>query len=121
MPLWLWLAVGALGGCFAIARFFVDAIVSSRAVSEFPWGTFAVNVSGSLALGVLSGEAVTGRLSLLAGGACVGSYTTFSTWMLETYRLGEDDDRRPLLAYLFGSLAAGLAVAALGRWIGRAL
>jgi hypothetical protein len=41
--------------------------------------------------------------------------------MLETYRLGEDDDRRPLFAYLFGSLAAGLAVAAVGRLIGKAL
>ena len=89
MTLWLWLAVGALGGGFAIARFLVDAFVSSRAASEFPWGTFAVNISGSLALGVLSGAAVAGRLSLLA--------------------------------YLLGSLAAGLAAAALGRWIGRAL
>jgi fluoride exporter len=121
MPLWLWPAVGVLGGCFAVARFLVDAVVSSRFASDFPWGSFSVNISGSLALGILFGAGVVGRDYLLAGSACVGAYTTFSTWMLESYRLGEDDDRRPLVAYLFGSLAAGLLAAALGHILGKAL
>jgi fluoride exporter len=121
MPLWVWLGVGVLGGFFAIARFLVDAIVSSRVGSEFPWGTFTVNISGSLVLGILFGAGVNGRDYVLAGSACVGAYTTFSTWMLESYRLGEDDDRRPLLAYVLGSLVIGLLAAALGRILGEAL
>jgi fluoride exporter len=121
MSLWLWLAVGLLGGTFAISRFLVDAVISSRVASDFPWGTFTVNISGTFALGTLFGAGVVGHDYLLAGTACCGAYTTFSTWMLESYRLGEDDDRRPLLAYLLGSLAVGLLAAELGRILGGAL
>ena len=102
-------------------RFVVDAIVSERAAGEFPWGTFVVNVSGAFVLGLLFGASLSGTSYLLAGTACVGSYTTFSTWMLETHRLGDDDDRKPLLAYLFASLLVGLAAAELGHIVGRTL
>jgi CrcB protein len=121
MPFWLWLAVGACGGTFAIARFLVDAVVSLRIASEFPWGTFVVNVSGSFVLGLIVGTALSGTALLLEGTASIGAYTTFSTWMFETHRLGEDDDRRPLLAYLVGTAVVGLAAATLGRALGRAL
>ena len=118
---WLWLAVGSLGGLFAITRFLVDGAISNRLDPEFPWGTFVVNISGSFALGFLFGAGATGTVYLLAGTACVGSYTTFSTWMLEAHRLGDDDDRRPLVAYLVLSLVIGVAAAAVGRLVGRAL
>ena len=121
MTPWLWLGVGALGGTFAIVRFLVDAAVSARVAGEFPWGTFAVNISGSFILGLLFGAGAAGATYLLAGTACVGSYTTFSTWMLEAHRLGDDDDRRPLAAYLIASLVVGLAAAAAGRTVGHAL
>jgi len=120
MSSWVWLAVGVLGGGFAVVRFLVDATISSRTGGEFPWGTFVVNITGSFALGYL-GTALTGTALLLAGTASIGSYTTFSTWMLETHRLGEDDDRRPLMAYLLGSVVVGLAAVAAGRTLGRAL
>jgi CrcB protein len=121
MSTWVWLAVGLLGGTFAVVRFLVDGAISSRAASEFPWGTFVVNISGSFILGALFGAGTTGAAYLLAGTASVGSYTTFSTWMFEAHRLGDDDDRRPLLAYLFASLIIGLAAAAAGRLLGRTL
>jgi CrcB protein len=121
VPVWLWVAVASLGGVFAIGRFLLDVTISSRVAGEFPWGTFTVNVTGSFALGVLVGAALTGNALLLAGTASVGSYTTFSTWMLESHRLGDDDDRRPLALYVAGSLLVGLAAAACGRILGRAL
>jgi CrcB protein len=121
VSLWVWFAVGALGGAFAIIRFLVDAAISSRTAAEFPWGTFVVNVSGSFVLGWLVGATLAGTTLLLAGTASIGSYTTFSTWILETHRLGENDDRRPLLVYLLGSLIVGLAAAAAGRTLGRTL
>jgi CrcB protein len=121
MSPWVWLAVALLGGSFAVVRFLVDGAISSRAGGEFPWGTFTINVSGSFILGLLFGAGTSGNTYLLAGTACVGSYTTFSTWMLESHRLGDDDDRRPLLAYLFASLFIGLAAAAAGRLLGRTL
>jgi len=121
MALWVWPAVGVLGGIFSILRFLVDASVSERASSEFPWGTFVVNVSGAFVLGALFGAALSGTTYLLAGTACIGSYTTFSTWMLESHRLGDDDDRRPLVMYIVASLVAGLIAATLGREVGMAL
>lgn len=113
----LWLGVGLLGGAGAVARFLVDALVSSRWRGRFPAGTLAVNLSGSVALGVLTGAALRGDALLLAGAAVIGSYTTFSTWMFETHRLAEDDDRLPAAANVALSLVLGVAAAALGRAI----
>ena len=82
-----WIAVGLLGGVAAAARFAIDAEIVARADSEFPLGIFVVNVSGALALGVVAGLALDGAaLTILAGGG-IGSYTTFSTWILDSHRL----------------------------------
>jgi CrcB protein len=114
----VWVGVGVLGGLGAIARFLVDGLVSARAGGGFPIGTLAVNVSGAILLGLLAGLAVHGDALLLAGTAVLGSYTTFSTWMLETHRLAEDGQGAAALANVAVSLALGVAAAALGRWIG---
>lgn len=105
----VWVAVAVLGGVGAIGRFLLDAAVSERTGRDLPVGTFAVNVTGAFALGVL------GPGHLLAGTALLGSYTTFSTWMLESHRLGEDGRTRAMLTNLAISLALGVAAAALGR------
>jgi fluoride exporter len=116
-----WCAVGLLGGCGALTRFLLDAAVSERAAGRFPLGTLAVNLSGSVLLGVLAGAALHGDALLLAGAATLGSYTTFSTWMFESHRLAEDGQWPVLTANVAGSLALGLAGVALGRLIGGAL
>jgi fluoride exporter len=114
----LWLAVGVLGGLGALARFVVDGAVGSRAPGRFPLGTLVVNLSGALLLGLLAGLALTGDALLLAGTAVLGSYTTFSTWMFETHRLGEDGEGRVAIANVVLSLVLGVGAAALGRAIG---
>jgi fluoride exporter len=117
-----WCAVGLLGGCGALARFLLDGIVSERgAAGRFPLGTLAVNLSGSVLLGLLAGATLHGDALLLAGTATLGSYTTFSTWMFESHRLAEDGEWPVLAANVAGSLALGLAGVALGRLIGGAL
>jgi CrcB protein len=121
MTLPLWIAVAALGGLGALARFALDAAVSERGGSGFPLGTLAVNLTGAFALGVLRGAGVGGDALLLAGTATLGSYTTFSTWMLESERLGEDGQGSRLALNLAVSSVAGLAVAALGRGLAGAL
>jgi fluoride exporter len=55
--------------------------------------------------------------ALLADTAFVGSYTTFSTWMLETQRLGEERQVRYAVANLVASIVLGIAAALLGQWI----
>jgi fluoride exporter len=109
---------GALG---AVARFRVDAVVSARLPSDFPIGTFAVNLSGALALGLLVGAAVPHRALLVLGAGFLGGYTTFSTWMVESERLGEVGDVLLLVANLFLSLLLGFALAALAWHIGHGL
>jgi fluoride exporter len=118
MSAWTWLAVALLGGVGASARFLLDAFISARARGDFPLGTLAVNTSGSLLLGLLAGLTVTGDALVLAGTATLGSYTTFSTWMIETQRLAEDARPRVAAANVLLSLLVGVGAAALGRSIG---
>ena len=120
MSAWVWGGVALLGGAGALARFALDGAVGSRTgrASGFPLGTLAVNVSGALLLGLLSGAALAGDALVLAGAATLGSYTTFSTWMLESQRLAEDADARGAALNVLLSLAVGLAAAALGHTIG---
>lgn len=114
----VWAAVVLIGGCGSVLRLLVDGAVGSRLGRAFPFGTLVVNVSGSLVLGLLAGLALTGDQALLAGTAAVGSYTTFSTWMLETQRLDEERQHAPAAVNVVVSLVFGVAAAALGRWLG---
>jgi fluoride exporter len=114
----VWLAVIPIGGAGAVLRFLIDGAVSRRAAGAFPLGTFAVNVSGAVLLGVVTGLTLNSHQTLLAGTAAIGSYTTFSTWMLETHRLGEERQGRTAVANVVLSIGFGLAAAAVGRLIG---
>ncbi len=115
----MWISVALLGGGGALARFMLDGTIGARvARGGFPLGTFAVNASGALLLGVLSGAALTGDALVLAGTATLGSYTTFSTWMLESQRMAEDAELTGAALNLLLSLAVGVGAAALGHAIG---
>jgi CrcB protein len=110
-----------LGGIGALLRFRLDGAVQSRFGGEFPLGTFAVNMLGSFFLGLLTGLSVTGDALLLEGTATLGSFTTFSTWMLETERSGEEGEGRVALANIAVSSAGGVAAASLGWVLGAVL
>ncbi len=114
----VWVGVVLIGGAGSVLRFVVDGAISSRTGRAFPYGTLVVNLSGAVLLGLVAGLALSHDRALLAGTAAVGSYTTFSTWMFETQRLGEDRQVSNLVANIVVSLAAGVAAAALGRLIG---
>ncbi len=116
-----WIAVAVAGGGGALARFALDAAVSARAGNRFPWGTLTVNVSGAAVLGLVTGIALHGDALLVASTGALGSYTTFSTWMLESHRLGEDGRGVLMGVNLAVSAIAGLGAAALGRALGAAL
>ncbi len=118
MSVAVWIGVGLLGGVGALLRFFVDGLVAARFRRDFPLGTFVVNMSGAAILGLLVGLGLTGDGLLLAGTATLGSYTTFSTWMLESQRLVEDGELATAAGNLMLSLLVGLGAVALGRFIG---
>jgi CrcB protein len=121
MSLWVWVVVALVGGVGAVARFLLDGAIGRRAGRSFPLGTLVINLSGASVLGLLTGLALTGNALLIAGTATIGSYTTFSTWMLESQRLVEEGGVSAAALNLFGSLVVGVGAAALGRAIGGAL
>ena len=114
----VWVGVAALGGLGAWGRFLLDSVIAARVRRDFPIGTLTINATGTLALGLLTGLAVEGNLLILAGTATLGSYTTFSTWMLETHRLAENGEGPTAIINVLLSLTVGVGAAALGRAIG---
>jgi CrcB protein len=113
---------GAVG---APARYLLDGLVKGRGESAFPWGTFVVNVSGSLLLGLITGAALyhafpaTPRI-WFGTGFC-GAYTTFSTFTFETVRLLEEGAVADAFANVAVSVVAGTGAAAAGLALAAAL
>ena len=117
-PTWIafWFAA-ALG---AVLRYVVDAAIIDRTEGFFPWGTFVINVTGSFALGVVTGlglyHGLTTAPRLVVGTGFCGAYTTFSTFTFETVRLAEEGAsasavRNALGTLVLGGVAAGLGLA----------
>jgi CrcB protein len=123
MPLLL-IGIGGFAG--AITRYVVDGAVAERTAGAFPWGTFVVNLSGSFVLGLLF--VITAERAILPAEVrgpvligFIGAYTTFSTFMLETWRLMEDGAIALALVNLVGSTVIGLVAVIAGLTIGRLL
>jgi CrcB protein len=118
--------IGIGGFAGAIARYAIDGWVSQRTAGQFPFGTLVVNLSGSLLIGALFALALErGAVSAEVRGPLligfVGAYTTFSTLMLESWRLMEDGAWILAAGNLVGSVALGLVAVIGGLAIGRAL
>lgn len=114
----LWVGVALLGGAGAVARYLLDTAIARRTGDWLPYGILTVNLSGSFVLGLLAGLALRGDALLLIGGALLGAYTTFSTWMRDSHTLSGERRGAAVAANLLGSLLLGLAAVALGRWLG---
>jgi len=119
------LAVVAAGGAIgAAARYGVNAIAPYDD-GHLPWGTFLVNVSGCLAIGVLvvlvGGRSAHRYLRPFAGVGVLGGYTTFSAYALESRDLLASGHTTAALVYLLGSVVAGVTAAALGILAARAV
>lgn len=120
----LLIAVGGAAG--AVARYLVDTAVSERVAGSFPWGTLVVNLSGTFLLGLLATLALDRsvlpsaiRPPVLIG--FVGAYTTFSTWMLETWRLAEQGAWVDAFANVVGSVVLGFVALGAGIALARNL
>lgn len=113
-----WVAVAALGGAGALLRFLLDGLVAARVGRDFPFGTLVVNVLGAFLLGLVAALAFGDDALVLAGAATLGSFTTFSTWMLETQRLAEEGEVDNAARNVLVSLGIGLGAVAFGRLVG---
>ncbi len=116
-----WVAVALLGGAMAVARFGLDAVLSDHPVQPFPLGILAVNLLGTFVLGLVAGAGLGGEALIIVAGGGTGSFTTFSTWMLDSERLGEVGRVRLAGLNVGLSLLAGLAAVSLGHWLAASL
>lgn len=122
MSLLLVITGAAIG---APLRYLTDRAVQSRHDAVFPWGTFAVNVIGSLILGLITGAVSAGGASpgvqLAVGTGFCGALTTYSTFSYETLRLLEGDARFLAVANVVAGIVAAVGAAFLGVAIGHAI
>jgi fluoride exporter len=112
------LGVGLGASLGAVLRYLLDQTVNRRHGTVFPAGTWLINITGSFVLGLLVGLSLhhglpTQAVAVVGTGVC-GGYTTFSTFSYESIRLTEEGSGLVALGNILGSLAAGLAAAALG-------
>lgn len=118
-PLRLAVLVGGMVG--GGARIGLSSAVTD--LGRWPWGTFVVNITGALALGYLLTRSLRSpRAALLIpllGTGLLGSYTTFSTFSLETWRLMESGEVGVALGYAIASVALGFAAAVTGMRLAR--
>lgn len=113
-----WMAFLVAAALAAPARYLLDGWVQDHTDGPFPWGTLVVNVTGCLALGLLTGLGLyhgldaTTRTVLGTGG--LGAYTTFSTFTFETVRLAEEGAFDEALRNVAAGILVGLAAASAG-------
>ncbi|MEX0658111.1 MAG: CrcB family protein [Egibacteraceae bacterium] len=111
-------AVAVAGALGASARYLVDWAIAHRTGGARPWGTLAVNVGGSLVGGVVAGTVLFGdapaTVGLVAGVGFAGSFTTFSTFAVDTVRLVADGHVPAALVNIAANLLASLAAAGVG-------
>lgn len=115
--------VGGITG--GVARYAVSGFVGRRIGETFPWGTMAVNGSGALGLGLLAawtaGDGNGGTIWIMATVGIFGSYTTVSSFSLQTLALTRDGEWLAAAFNILGSLALCLGAALVGYLAGSAL
>lgn len=129
---WVMLLTALAGGVGAAIRYLLDSAIILRAArrvrgSSFPYGTFIVNVSGSLLIGLLAGvfvglpdgaSEVSHQVSVVLGVGLLGGYTTFSSASYETVRLLQHGRVGAGLVHGVGQLVLTVASAGLGFAVG---
>ena len=120
-----WLAIASGGALGAIARHALNHLVHAHALAaRFPFGTLAVNVSGCLAIGLLAGAVVAGRLALpfvwreFVFVGLLGGFTTFSTFGLDTLLLMRTHSAGYAALNIAAHVAGGLAAVWIGYRLG---
>lgn len=120
MNIGILLATAAAGGIGAALRYVVDQALLPARRGGFPAGILVVNITGSLALGLLAGlgSLVAPDLAVILGVGLLGGYTTFSTVHVETMLLAQRRRMREAVFNLFGTLILAVSAAGMGVTLG---
>jgi CrcB protein len=118
----LYLLIGLGGALGSMLRYFLNGVISNRLGETFPWGTLAINVTGSFVIGVIATLTGTGgrwfaspetRFFLMTG--ICGGYTTFSSFSLQTLNLAQDGEWLQAGGNVVGSVVLCLVAVWLGH------
>ena len=113
-----WTAFVVAAAVGSSARYLMDIAITERTRGALPWGTLAINVTGSFLLGVITGLALhhgfPRNARIVLGVGFCGAYTTFSTFTFETVRLLEEGATVEALKNVAGTFVAGALAAAAG-------
>ena len=125
MLTYLWVALG--GALGSVARFWINGLIIEKSIATFPWGTLAVNVSGSFVIGIIGALVVPeGRMDsqsrifatqFLMIGVC-GGYTTFSSFSLQTLNLLREREWLHAGGNVLLSVLLCMIAVWLGWWLG---
>lgn len=104
-----------IGGVFgSLLRYELGKVISKKYSANFPVGTFIINITGAIILGIVSGLGVSKDMYLLLGEGFLGAYTTFSTFMYEGFNLFQGKESLNAIIYILGSLILGIIGYTLG-------
>jgi len=103
-----YLIVGIGGALGSVTRFAIGRRLSENSNSWMPMGTFFINISGAVLLGVVSSMTLSGNMYLLLGEGFLGAYTTFSTFMYEGFNLFKEDEIKNAFTYIIGTFIFGV-------------
>lgn len=115
-------AIGLAGACGALVRYIFGRYIAERISSQFPLGTFLINVTGAFVIGMLfaltAHKLMNPTLQIILATGFLGGYTTFSTMSWEGVQLARGGSIVSSALYLGGNVCIGLIAAVLGLLLG---
>lgn len=109
------------GGLGAVLRWAIEVFVARHTKSPFPWGVLVVNITGSLALGILTGSLAGTVAAFIIGTGFLGGYTTFSSVAATTALMLDEQRTRAGIVNALGTFTLSVIAAGVGLWVGRLL
>lgn len=100
--------VGIGGALGSLARYRLGKVITEKSNSTFPIGTFIINITGAILLGLLSSLDAGRNMYLLFGDGFLGAYTTFSIFMYEGFNLFAENEKMNAFIYVLGALLSGI-------------
>lgn len=117
------IAVGGAVG--ALLRYWISGATYRFFSGDFPWGTLAVNLIGSLVIGLIWGisetVAVSQNMRVLIFIGVLGSFTTFSTFSLENFHLLRDGEYWFAIGNIMASVVLGMALVFAGFFVSKSI
>lgn len=103
-----YLLIGFGGALGSLTRFGLGKLISSKSKTKFPVGTFIINITGAILLGIVSSLKINvGAYQFMADGF-LGAYTTFSTFMYESFQIFDDKKKLNAIVYIMSSMLLGV-------------